>query len=364
MNKAISVAAILALSAASSEFADLELANLHLEQPRLHRPTLSPLVRDVAHDDEQMVRINPEIMKPHYRTFAPLVADDNDDEFVYATPLRADDNDDEYFVAPGLVADDEFYVDEQVDNELNIFKKIGDGLKKAGKFVVSHPQIITTAAKFLDDNDDEYFVAPGLVADDEFYADEQADDELLIRLNPELTRPHTRFPVPIMAADDNDDEFVYAIYANPLRADDNDEYFVAPGLVADDEFYVDDEFFVDEQVDDELFAHDAAFVKKAQREVRASNEALKKAYIEKKTSTQDSLSSLGGLLKEGQRIQPRRPQPAKTQEVQDNMNFLEDFQDNNLSIKDKLKGAANWVGDHPQVITEAAKTYKALKGKH
>lgn len=80
-----------------------------------------------------------------------------------------------------------------------------------------------------------------------------------------------------------------------------------------------------------------------------------KARIEKIPGAQDSLSSLGGLLKEGKKIQPsKRPQPAKIQEVQDN----------NLSIKDKLKGAANWIGDHPQVITEAAKTYKVLKGKH
>ncbi len=351
MNKLVSVAAILALSAASNEFADLELINLHLEQPRLHRPTFSPLVRDFAHDDEQMIRLQPEIFKPHYRTFTPLVADDNDDELVYASALRLDDNDDQYFVAPGLVADDEFYVDdeffvEQADNELNFFKKIGNGLKKAGQFVVSHPQIITTAAKFLDDNDDEFVYASALraddyddqyfAADDEFYADEQddefyaEDDEFFVD---EQADHELNFFKKIGNGLKKAGQFVVShpqiITTAAKFLDDND-----------DEFYAeDDEFFVDEQAD-----HELNFYKKIGNG----------KYIEQKPVTQDSLSSLGNLLKEGKKVQlPKRP--VKIQEVQDN----------NLSFKDKLKGAANWIGDHPQVITEAAKTYKTLRGgKH
>jgi hypothetical protein len=39
------------------------------------------------------------------------------------------------------------------DEELNILKSIGKGLGKAASFVASHPQVITTAAKFLDDEE-------------------------------------------------------------------------------------------------------------------------------------------------------------------------------------------------------------------
>jgi len=43
------------------------------------------------------------------------------------------------------------------ENELNFFKSIGNGLKKAGQFVIQHPQIITTAAKILAVDDEELF---------------------------------------------------------------------------------------------------------------------------------------------------------------------------------------------------------------
>jgi bacterioferritin-associated ferredoxin len=52
------------------------------------------------------------------------------------------------------------------DDELNFFKNIGNGLKKAGQFVVSHPQIITTAVKILaleDENDAELFHLKDLI---------------------------------------------------------------------------------------------------------------------------------------------------------------------------------------------------------
>ena len=40
------------------------------------------------------------------------------------------------------------------DNQLNIFKTLGNDIKKAGQFVVSHPQIITTAVKILAKDDE------------------------------------------------------------------------------------------------------------------------------------------------------------------------------------------------------------------
>jgi len=43
------------------------------------------------------------------------------------------------------------------ENELNVFKSIGNGLKKAGHFVAEHPQVITTAAKILAHDDEELF---------------------------------------------------------------------------------------------------------------------------------------------------------------------------------------------------------------
>jgi hypothetical protein len=43
------------------------------------------------------------------------------------------------------------------ENELNFFKTIGNGLKKAGTFVIEHPKIITTAAKILAVDDEELF---------------------------------------------------------------------------------------------------------------------------------------------------------------------------------------------------------------
>jgi hypothetical protein len=43
------------------------------------------------------------------------------------------------------------------ENELNFFKSIGNGLKKAGTFVIQHPKIITTAAKILAVDDEELF---------------------------------------------------------------------------------------------------------------------------------------------------------------------------------------------------------------
>jgi len=40
-------------------------------------------------------------------------------------------------------------IEEIADYEFNFLKSIGNGLKKAGQFVVQHPQIITTAVKIL-----------------------------------------------------------------------------------------------------------------------------------------------------------------------------------------------------------------------
>jgi hypothetical protein len=55
---------------------------------------------------------------------------------------------------------------EFADDELNFFKNIGNGLKKAGQFVVQHPQIITTAVKILaleDEQDMELFKIKDLI---------------------------------------------------------------------------------------------------------------------------------------------------------------------------------------------------------
>jgi ElaB/YqjD/DUF883 family membrane-anchored ribosome-binding protein len=119
--------------------------------------------------------------------------------------------------------------------------------------------------------------------------------------------------------------------------------------------------------DDELFSHDQTHhhesIKKAQRDVKNAAEILKKLHNhhERRNGTHhDSLQNLGELLHEGHQLhnQHHRNHTVSAKPFQ-----IEQVHDNSLSIKDKLKKAADWVGDHPGVISESAKAAKILRGK-
>jgi len=123
-------------------------------------------------------------------------------------------------------------VDNFADDELNFFKSIGNGLKKAGEFIVKHPKIITTAVKILaledsleDDNLlslDEYLETleyEQIFPEDIDYID--IDDELYFRNQPQNPKkPSPKLPHPnviknYISFNDISNDFLAAIKPAP-----------------------------------------------------------------------------------------------------------------------------------------------------
>jgi len=412
MNKVLSVAVLLALSTASDDFSDNSLnvfskikddlkkaGHFVAEHPQIITTAAKILARDDEFADTEL----------NFKDFVHKV-----EGGVQKTAGFVADHPELVSTIAKIIAKKD---DEITDDELSFLSKVKEDLKKAGNFVAEHPQIITTGAKIatklIKHDDEELFKIPKPKVDIGVHFDEAADAELNAKdvLKKVGSGLLTGAKIASKFLDDEvaEDELLinsyssydpltvtvpsyggapastYQSYTGPTiihrRYDDNElnakDVFkkIGSGLLtgakiaskflndeaADEELFKIPKPQLDVKVhfdDEELFAHahrnqtqQHEAVKKTQRDVKHASEILRKLHNihhQRNGTHHDSLSNLGQLLHEGRQIHHKNA----TQ-----------VHDHNLSIKDKLKKAFNWVGDHPQVISEAAKAAQILKGK-
>lgn len=382
MNKVISIAAVLALTSADNR--------LFTKQRTI--PNL------VAYDNEMVYFENPKDSPkhpPHSHFFLDSVRDDelfvkdaNNDALIWYPPGTDPKNMRDPFKLPinaMAVRDDE------LDNEM-VWYPLGTGPKRS-----SDPLGFYTKSHSLQAQDDELMMridpselrplrrpSPLVhsVQDDELFVDTANDDEMVYCFDSKNCPRRGRYPFMELQAMD-DDELVwyppseaYKYKRNPFGpftdvAHDDEQMMIRLDPREWKGFNTHDyELFNAEEVEgrvkkfkDTLSKHTEP-IKQAQKDAKDRAEMIRRLTKDQKNGVLHDFPLLEQLIKEGRTLahEAKAQRTQKKPQVHDNNLFIEEVQDNDLSLKDKVKGAVNWVGDHPQVISEGAKAIRTLRG--